>query len=240
MARQETASTIINDTAIEVGLIPVIDPYSSQDAAFQQLAGLLNAAGRELVDMYPWETMQRQHTIVTAPGDTGSYALPTDFHHMIGQTGWNQSARMPIGGPLSSQMWAYANALDLGATTLQVSFILNENKFVVYPSPPPEGITISFSYISRNWVKQTDNTYTDRASTGTDTILFEPILVVKFLKVKFLAAKGFDIAVAARDFDLCYSSWTGYDKGAPILSLNGRSGFRYLTGNSVPESGFGL
>jgi len=241
MARQETASTIINDTAIEVGLIPVSDPYSSQDAAFQQLVGLLNSAGRELVDMFSWEMLQNTFSLTTQIGDTGTYDLPDDFHHMINQTGWNETARVPVGGPLSPQQWAFAVGGDWGSTTLYVNFILNQNKLVLYPAPPPPDVVISFNYISRNWVTAPGGATADRATGPSDTIMFPPILMVKFLKVKFLSAKGFDIAVASRDFDMTFDSATSQNRGAPILSANGRRGFPYLNGwTNIPFTGFGL
>jgi hypothetical protein len=49
MARQETVNTILNDTALEVGLLPVGDPWASQDDSFIQMRGLINSSGRELV-----------------------------------------------------------------------------------------------------------------------------------------------------------------------------------------------
>jgi hypothetical protein len=45
MARYESANTIINDTALEVGLVPASDPFSSQDEAYIQLRGLLTSVG---------------------------------------------------------------------------------------------------------------------------------------------------------------------------------------------------
>ncbi len=44
-----TANEILNQVAAEIGLMPVADPYGSQDEAFIQMRYLLNTAGKELI-----------------------------------------------------------------------------------------------------------------------------------------------------------------------------------------------
>jgi hypothetical protein len=239
MARLETAASIINDAAVEVGLLPSDDTFGTQDQAFIQLRTLFNSAGRELVSMFAWQILQQPYTLTTQIGDSGMYDLPDDFDRMINQTGWNRSANLPVPGPLSPQTYAMVIGRDFGSTTLYVSFMLSENKLVLYPTPPPADIDISFSYISRNWLRDAGGTTIDRATANDDTALFDPLLLTKFLIVKYKAAKGYDIAVASREFDMCYMSITGYDKGARILSASGDSGYPYLTVNNIPFTGFG-
>ena len=239
MSRQENAATIINDTAIEVGLVPVNDPYSTQDEAFVQLRGLLNSAGRELVNMFAWEVLQKKLEITTAPADTGTYDLPTDFDRMIDQSGWNTSSRLPVYGPLSPQDWAAATSLPI-APVSYIVFKLSQNKLQLFPNTPvPSPMDLSWWYISRNWVVGANDETTDRATNGSDVIVYDPSLVVKFLKVKFLSAKGYDIAVAAREFDMTFMNLTGQDKGAVILRAGGRNGYPYLGVRNVPWTGYG-
>lgn len=239
MARQETAATIINDTAIEVGLTPVSDPYSSQNEAFVQLSGLLNSAGRELVTMFNWEQLQKEFTIVTANGDSGTYELPDDFDHMTDQTAWNKTARLPVAGPLSPQDWAAATSLPIVPVTY-ISFRLSAGDIDLFPSPPPEDMELTWWYISRQWVQEAGGQYSDKASASSDLVLFDPILMVKFLKVKYLSVKGHDIAVASRDFDMTFMSLTGQDKGARVLNAGRSYGYPYLGCRNVPHYGYGL
>jgi hypothetical protein len=246
MARYENANTIINDAALEVGLIPVTDPFSSQDEAFIQLRGLLTGAGRELVDMHNWTILVADYSVVTAGGDTGDYPLPTDFNRMINQTGWDQSNNLPIGGPLSAQDWTYLKGRDLASTTIYASFRLEDGIFRVFPQPPPAGIDITFEYISGNWVQEVSQTrkppgVKDRPTTGTDIILFQPIMMVKMLKMQFLAAKGFDNSAAVGEFMRLFQARTGQDAGASILSASNRnSSFPYLDSfRNVGNTGFG-
>ena len=100
------------------------------------------------------------------------------------------------------------------------------------PQPPPNGLRITFEYISRNWLmeqgQQTPNR--DTIGAGSDTCILDPLLSIKFLKLKFLSAKGFDITMAALEFDTLLASRIGKSTGAPILNASrGGRGFQYLS-----------
>jgi hypothetical protein len=244
MARQESANQIINDAALEIGLEQVADPWSSTDDAFVQLRGLLNAAGRELAKVHDWQILFQDFNILTSSSDSGTYDLPEDFDRMIDQTGWDRSNRVAVGGPLGAQDWAYLEGRDLISQSIYASFRLADNKIDLYPQPPPDGLTISFIYISRNWVKDTSvpAVFKDRAGTGSDVCLLDPLLVTKFLKVKYLSAKGFDTSAAALDFDNIWNTVTGRDEGASILSASNNSrGFPYLHPYyNTADTGYGI
>jgi hypothetical protein len=246
MARYDTAADIINGAAAESGLTVVADPYSSTDPAFIQLCALLKTAGLEMLSLYQWQKMVREHSITTAvPPDTGDYDLPDDFGYMVDQTGWSPMSAgtgLPLGGPLSEQDWAYLVNTNLASSTIYVSFKISEGQFQVLPQPPPDGIEINFKYISRYWVAATGST------TGTkfapdqsdDVILFEPILIIKFLKLRFLEAKGFDTTAAVGQFLTMFQAWTGKDVSAPVLNMARSRYFPYLGYRNIPETNYGL
>jgi hypothetical protein len=232
MSRYETASTIINDTALEVGLTPVSDPFSSQDEAYVQLVGLLTVAGRELAQLEDWQELQQTFNLNTTNSqhDGSLYDLPDDYSHMIDQTGWNRTANLPLAGPTSVQTWSTLVGRDLSSTTLYASFRLSEGKVLLYPDPPPEDTDISFQYQSRNWVEESGGQRSDRVINGTDTPLYSPILIQKLLKLKYLSAKGDDIMAASREFDLMMGSIKGKNKGAPVLNTaGGNLGYPYIS-----------
>jgi hypothetical protein len=247
MARYENANQIINDAALEVGLIPVDDPFSSQDEAFIQLRGLLTGAGRELVDMHNWTVLVNNFSVTVQPGDSGDYPLPDDFNRMINQTGWDQGNNLPVGGPLSAQDWTYLEGRDLASTTIYASFRLEDGIFRIFPQPPPESLVISFEYISGNWVQEVSQLKTapgvkDRPTTGTDIVLFQPVMMVKMLKMQFLAAKGFDNSAGVGEFMRLFNARTGQDAGASILSAsNANSVYPYLSGyRNVGDTRYGM
>lgn len=244
MARLASANDIVNRAALEVGLSSNTDPFTSLDDTYIQLMGLLNGCGQELVELHAWQILKKQYRVVTTAVDTGSYALPDNFSYMIDQTGWELSNSVPVGGPLSSQDWAYLRGRDLVSQSIFVSFRLVDNMFDIYPNTPvAAGLDINFEYISRDWVlDDTTTTYYDSIQAGANLVLYEPIVVVKFLKAKYLEAKGFDASSARLEFENMFLSRTGKDEGASVLSASNNSrGYPYLSPyNNTSDSGYGL
>jgi hypothetical protein len=66
-------------------------------------------------------------------------------------------------------------------------------------------------------------------------------LIGKFVKLKFLQAKGMDHAAAAIEFETYLNSRTGKDTGAPILNSSGNGrGFPYISPYcNTGDTGFG-
>lgn len=242
----ETASEIINAAASECGLTASSDVFASTDPAFIQLRNILTTAGQELLSLHEWQKLVKEHSVTTAvPPDTGNYDLPTDFAYIIDQTGWSPlegGSGLPLGGPLSEQDWAYLVNTNLAASTVYVSFKLSQGQFQVLPQPPPDGIELNFRYISRWWVAVTGSTTGSKSSVtaNSDVVLFEPILIKKFLKLRFLEAKGFDTTAAVAQFLNMFNNWTGKDIAAPVLNLARMRIFPYLGYRNIPESRYGM
>lgn len=237
-----SANDCLNRVAAEIGVAPVADPFASQDPVFVQLQYLLNTAGEELGQAYPWELLVRAHQITTAPGDTGDYDLPDDFGYMINQTGWERSENVPLWGPMSAQDWTYLLGRDLVNQTIYASFRLDQGQFRVFPQPPPNGLDINFEYISCAWVTdgQPTPTYSKEVTTGTQQPLYDKTLITRYLKLKILEAKGFDSTKAQDDFNQTFSFLTGLDKGAQVLNMGRNHAFPYLNlWRNVPDTGYG-
>lgn len=235
MARVQTATDIINQVAVEVGLQRTVDPVTSLEDTYIQLTGLLNAAGQELVEMNAWQLLRRQYSFTTT-ADTEEYPLPDDFAYMIDQTGWNQSGVYPMTGPLSAQVWAQVSSQAV--QPVYAGFRLLEGYMTIQPAAA--GMTINFEYVSRNWVLEAGlEVRKDLVNTGSDIVLYEPILIRKFLKVKWLDAKGFPSDAARLDFDNIFSGRVGKDVGAPILNAAGSRRHHLIGIGNIPESGYG-
>jgi len=248
MARFIDAGTTINRSAAECGITPVVDPFTSSDASFKELVALLTSAGQEMLGLHEWNKLNRTHTIITGttvanPPGTGKYDLPDDFGYFINQTGWDKTERLPLGGPMTSQDYAYLVNTNLANSTVFVTFRMNEGQFWVLPDPPLSGQELNFQYISRNWVQPAGTTLpddrTDAAVAFADLVLYEPILMVKFLKLRFLEAKGFDTTAAVGQFLTMFNSWTGKDVAAPVLRMARSRVFPYLGYRNIPETGYG-
>ena len=241
MARFETANTLINRAAVEVGLSSDSDPVSSSDETYVQMQALLDSLGQELVNLYDWPVLVRTWTIDTATDPSGIYDLPADYDHMINQTQWDMNNTVPVSGPLSPQQWTYLEGTNLVSQTIYASLRQFDDKLELYPQPAPATV-IMMEYISRYWVMEQGQTLPNRdtISTGSDLIMYDPLLVVKMLKLKYLQAKGLPAQDAAMEFDTMLQARMSKAQGAPMLNA-GRSARRhhYINGSNAPGTGYG-
>ena len=235
-----TANDILNRVAAETGNEQVSDPWASTRQEFIQMRALLNIAGEELSQHYPWAFLVKEHTFTTTTAT--SYDLPTDFLYIINQSGWDRSNDRPLYGPLSSQDWARITGQDLDESVWSVGFRISEGSFKMLPNPMTADLDIAYEYVSRNWVLDSDtgNTYKDSVTQGADTPQFDRTLLSRFVKVKFLEAKGFDSSKAQADLNQSFQLITARESGAPVLNVGrGGGGFTYLGRHSVADTGFG-
>ena len=243
MARFKSAGQIINQVALEVGLRKVADPFNDADPAYEQLVGLLNSGGIELLEQAEWGVLRREKNFTTVGGDSGIYDLPDDYAYMIDQTGWDRTEDVPLFGPLSAQVWSYLVGRDLVTSTIYASFRLTEGKLYLFPQPPAEGLEINYEYISDSWaaVASDPGTYANQVVESGDTPLYDSYLVERLLKLRFLEARGFDTAAAKNRYELSLESWRGKDKSAPVLRAgSGGWNFPYLDiYDNTPDKGYG-
>ena len=243
VSRYIPASDLINRAAVEIGLNPSTDVFADANPSFVQLRNLITTCGQDLVETYPWEILRREHQILTnVPPDDGVYDLPDDFGYMIPQTGWERQENVPLGGPLSPQQWSYLEGRDLVSFTIYASFRIMENKFQIFPQPPPDGLDINFEYISREWVDDngTGTTFSDTVSNNADVVLFKPVMMVQYLRFKFLEAKGFDSSGALAAFEKAAHQAAGGNKSAPIINAGARAaGIHYLDFRNIPNTNYG-
>ena len=238
-----TAAEILNRVAAEVGIAPVQAPYASQDPFFIQLQYLLNTAGEELMQAYPWELLVASYTFTTSDTDSVSYDLPSNFGYILNQTSWDQTNNVPMGGPLSAQDWTYLKGRNLASDTLYASFRIAQGKFNVFPDAPTIARDLSFEFISTDWVYDPSTnpvSYKKGVDQASDTPLFDKTLITRAVKVKYLEAGGFDTTKAQADYNQIFAFLTGTEKGAPILNAGrGNAGIPYLSGYNTPDTGFG-
>ena len=244
MSRYLLVNDIINRAAVECGLLPSGDPVSDTNDSFVQMVGLLNSSGQELCELNDWPVLIKNYTITTAFGDSGSYDLPDDFNYMIDQTGWDRTNRLPVVGPVSAQGWTWLEGRNLISQTIYASFRMLDGKIDLFPSPPPENLNLSFEYVSRSWLKENGAIEADLSTitAGSNICILDPLLSIKFLKLKFLQAKGLDYSAAALEFDTLLGGRIGKATGAQVLSASrSERGMRYITpyGNTG-DTNFGL
>lgn len=243
--RYISANDVVNRAAVEVGLNPVNDVYTAQDPSFRSLRFLLDSSGQELAQEFGWNITVREKSFTTQAGDSGEYDLPDDFGAMIDQTQWQKGApngAYPLLGPASAQWWSYQVATGIGSPTLYAWFRIKQGKLNLWPQPPPVGVPIRYEYSSRAWVKSGSAPvlYRDTSQYASDIILYEPLLIVRKLKLAFLQAKGFDSQKAEDEFQTTLEACKGRDQASPVLTLDrGLPGVKFLDTYNVPETGYG-
>jgi len=241
----DTAGSIINDALVEVGLAAVADPFADSDANVIQMCTLLKSKGREILRQRFWTQMRDEHSFTTIQG-TNNYALPSDFHSMVDQSGWNRTNRLPLGGPLSPQEWQYLKARLVGVV-FTVLFRPMEGKIYIYPDTnTPGGYDIAFEYLSNGWIERPAipvNTYHDSPVATDDIVRFDPLMVMRGIKLEWLKLHAFDTTSAQQDYLEAYNRAAGMDSFNPVLNLTNRSMLRgidpLLGQQNIPVTGYG-
>jgi hypothetical protein len=232
MGRYLTVAQIVKQTAINLGLPTVDDPVSSTDPLQVQLVGLLTEAGRDIVLKHEWPQLVAEEIVTTVAGQV-DYTLPSDFLHIIPQSGWNRTTRFPLGGPLSVQEWQYLKAAVVGVT-FNVLFRVTPTLMRLFPTPPV-GFTIAYEYQSRNWLSKAGTTPATVNLTSSlqrsfasveDSILYFPVDFSSDLSPYLGDSCSVEIGIAAPVFSATVDDESGIGNninhsGAYMLALNG-------------------
>jgi len=246
MARYWTALQTLNQVAAELGLPQSVTIADVNSVQAVQLLAMLNSAGNELVTYYPWEQLKKEWAFTTVDGQ-GDYALPSDWCYNVDQTQWDRTNHWPLIGPKSPQEWAWLKG-GLLAAAPRIRFRIQNNMMKLWPVPSagdaPGTHVISQEYVTRNWVLSTTAggapVEADMVTGDNDTIVFDPWLLIKYVKFKFFSLKGFNTVDVQADFMRIFNSLTGKDVGAPILNLAPRPLSQYLGPWSVPDGSWNV
>jgi hypothetical protein len=239
-----TALNLLNQIAGELGLPKVNTLSGLVDVQSSQLLALLNSAGNELMLYYPWEQFVKEWEFVTELNKS-DYELPDDYNYFRDQTQWDRTNHWPLLGPKSAQEWAWLKG-SLVAPLPRLRFRVANNLFKIYPTPTevtsPPSFRLAMEYIQKNWVLSVDGiTEKDMVSVDGDTILYNPWLVIKFVKFKFYELKAFDTKGVNADFMRIFTSLTGKDTGAQKLSLSGtQAPVGYIGPWSIPDGSWNV
>jgi|LNFM01.1.fsa_nt_gb hypothetical protein len=232
---RDTVLEIIRQVSGEVGIPRPSAAVSALDTSTQQLLTLLKSAGFELTIYYNWEQLTKEWQQTTT-ASVDSYALPADFSYFTDQTQWDRTNRWPLLGPKSGQEWQWLKG-GLLASGPRIRYRLRGGKFLIHPVPT-SALDLRAEYISSYWI-ETDpigsEVYKGTITADSDIPVLDFWLLVKYLKYKFWAAKGFDTTSYRDDFLMVFDSLTGKDKGAPLLSLSPKQTPMLVGYHSVPD-----
>lgn len=242
-SRYQTVSEILNGAAVECGLAPSSDAFSSNDVSFIQLRYLLTTAGREMLQ-YSWQQLRREYSLTISFGGAAAYALPADFDRFLDQTMWDRTKSFPLAGPASPQDWQNLNGGLATVSPITPIWRLDQDQIKLYPDPPAGSGTyasIYFEYISRCWVQDASvsTTYRDYPAAGADVVMYDSTMMVKLLALRFLGAKGFDTTNIGQQYLDAFYAAIGKNTPSQVLSVApcGRSSDQVWSGaiaNGLP------
>lgn len=240
IVRNESAGEICKTVLRVIGLPEPSNVSESTDATSRQIWGLLTECGQDLLDKHDWQFFTKTHTITTTPGVL-EYDLPADFQNYIDDTGWNNTARIPLLGPMTSQQWRLLQARQLGGTTLRLQYQISQNKVAFYFVPnQPQTMTIEYS--GRGWARDASDAtiYRDKVIRDSDTVMFDRRLIITYLKYRWRQAKGFDSSADEEAYEaaLTQAKYNDRPKNTLNISTPG-AGYPYLGYISMPDTNYG-
>lgn len=232
-----TALQVVRQAAGELGLpLPTVVTGSTDIQAIQLLS-LLNSAGNELMLYYPWEQFRKEWVLPTVDGQS-EYDLPDDYNYLVDQTQWDGTNHWPLLGPKSSQEWAYLKN-SLVAALPRLRYRIVGNKLVLFPTPDAV-YSLSFEYVRKYWVDPAVGADTDMITADADYLLYNPWLLVKYIKFKLFELKGLPTAGPSTDFMRVFNSLTGKDVGASVLSLSPQTTSQFIGAQSIPDGSWNV
>lgn len=235
-----TAVDILKQLSGELGLPVQTTVVNSDNPQGSQLLAALNSAGNELQLYYPWTQFAKEWVFPTVV-DVGAYPLPDDWRYFTDQTQWDRTNHWPLMGPKSPQEWAWLKG-GIVASFPRTRYRVMGQNFMIWPIPatPFAPFTFAMEYIRSTWVQPAAGNLKSMVTSDSDICLYDPWLLIKFVRLKFYQLKGFDTKAAEADFMRVYESLTGKDRGAPVLSLVPQSTPIFIGPQSVPDGSWNV
>lgn len=202
-------------------------------------------AGTALMRRHTWESLTTEATFVTTasenqgtwgqlggPGDGTDYS---DFDRMIPETMWDRTLDRKVVGPLTPQERQVFKSNAYSGPYYQ--FWIQGGSLYIYPAAP-EGNTVAFEYITKNWCQSSSGTGQSTWAADNDTGVLDEGLLTLELVWRVKKAKGWDYA---QDFDDCeeeIQKAIAMDGARRTLQMGRRKEFR--PGIVVPEGSWNL
>lgn len=187
-----TFKTMINDVQAAVGLPVANSIITSDDTEIKQLVAIANREGRELRRRYLWEAIRKENTFTSVAQEEQTDAFTDiEFDRFVPETMYNRTRTRRVVGPLTPEEWAAQKSLT--ASVLTDAFIIRDGKWLSTPVPAA-GDTYAFTYISKNWVLDSEDAGGVAWTADTDTGILDEDLMGLGITWRWLKAQGLDYA----------------------------------------------
>lgn len=210
--------TAIQDASRRLSLAVPTSVIASADPLVQQLRGLADQEGRDLVRAHAWRVLTKEKTFTTTAAEVQVGALATDLDRLINETVFNRTETRRVIGPLTAHEWQAEKAIL--ASVLRDAFRIRGNDFIVTPVPTATE-TWAYEYISNLWVKLNDGATADATAfaNDADTTVFPEELIVLGMLWRFKHAKGLDYAEEFRNYQIALTDARARDGGKRTIAL---------------------
>lgn len=233
-----TVLTIVNDAQRRLNLAVSSSVVGNADETTTEMLALLNQAGEEYAEVYPWQVLTKEATFTTLAAESQGAitTIAPGFFYVLNQTIWNRSQNRPIFGPLSPREWQRIKSSSVTGPYHQ--YRIRANLLRLIPTPAA-GETCAFEYISKNWCTTSDGVTEKSAFTiDTDVSLLNERMLTLSLIWRFKQAKGLDFTAELAIYESRLANEMARDGGKPVINMGGMSPI--MPGLVIPEGSWSL
>lgn len=231
--------TVVNDAQRRLNLSVSSSVAGSSDETAVQMLALLNQAGEDMAEAYPWQVLVKEATFTTVATESqgAMSTIAPGFFYILNNTIWNRSLRRPVFGALSPNEWQLLKASSVTGPFQQYRIRGDTLRFI--PTPPADQ-TCAFEYVSKNWCTTADGVTEKSAFTlDTDVALLDERLLALSLVWRFKQAKGLDFTAELSMYESRLNNEMARDGGKPVLDLGGKVQI-LMPGVMIPQGNWPL
>lgn len=228
--------TIVQDAADECGVAKPTTVIGASDTTVRRLLALAKRGGKKLAERHTWSSLVTEATFTTvAAEDQGALdTIAPGFKWFVGETIWDRTQKLPIGGSLTPQEWQRKKAQTLSGPYSQ--FRIKNNHLYFYPAPAA-GLSAAFEYGSKYWCQSSTGTGQTTWESDSDTGKLDEDLLTMDLVWRFLQRQGLDYGEAFRDFENSVALAIGRDASPEVLDMGDQEIIRAI---GVPDGNWNI
>lgn len=193
--------------------------FDASDQFEQEIAALVNFAGREIARSHDWQALTKIATF-TGDGVQEEFDKPADYDRMLLVSDIQQND--------ASWWWGYRHILDIneflhlknrGWGPFPGGWIMYGDKFHFSPAPgASQGAT--FPYISRNFAVDQNGVDKPQFTADTDTFKIDEYLLSLWLIWRWREQKKLDYTGDEENFVKAFDEVSAKDAGSKVIRRN--------------------
>jgi len=233
--------TIIQNAAIEVGIIKPTTAFANTNPDIVKLMRLSNKVGLRLMKLFPWEILSAERTFTSVATEEQVAILPADFDRFVPETFWNRTDVFLLSGPVGHSEWQGKKATSFSDTENR-RFRLRGGKILVIPTIAA-GKDLAYEYVSKNWNETSGQVGQTAWGADADTGIIDEELMTRGVIWEYLANEGLPNSSQAYAYEEYFETLCTNDRpwGEVATSgdiFGGQAKGRHFTG-APPVAGSG-